>query len=177
MKRVFMILKGCILSVFLMGMAFGQQIQADNSKASVRFEIGSIHGTVKVNFSEFEADVKFDPNNLVASTISGKIKSASLDSKNGGRDGSLRDSKYLDVKNFPYMSFKSKKIVKVSNGYKAVGTMSIKGKSREFEMPFTFDGSTFKSSFELKFTDYGVSGGGFFHENDGKVIMEFAAMK
>lgn len=173
MKRVHMLLQSCILAVFLMGMVFGQTYNFGPSNGKVGFEVGSIHGKIKVDFKEFEAKVKFDPRDLSGSSIEGKIVSNSIDSGNGSRDGSLKGSKYLSSSKFPAMTFSSKRIVKDGSGYKAIGTMSIKGKSREFEMPFTFVNGQFKSSFTLKFTDYGVSGGGFFHEDDGKVEMSF----
>lgn len=176
MKRVTIILKGCILGFFLLGMAFGQVYEADVKKGKVQFEISSIHGKVVVNFNDFEANVKFDPANLNGSSISGSVKSSSLNSGNGGRDGALKGKKYLYQEKYPNMTFSSKRIVKDGDSYKAVGTLSIKGQSREFEMPFSFDGKLFKSNFELKLKDFEISTGGFFHGDEGKVVMEFGTL-
>lgn len=171
MKRVSIILKSCILVIFLVGMAYGQTYKFGSSNGQVKIEVGSVHGTIKVMFKEFEADVRFDPSDLGNASIRGKIRSSSLSSGNGSRDGSLRGAKYLSTEKFPEMVFSSKRIVKDERGYKAIGTMSIKGQSREFDMPFSFDGGQFRANFVLKFTEFGVSGGGFFHEDEGKVEM------
>ncbi len=172
MNKLTYILQGCILVLILTGFVLGQQWEVNMEEARVSFEIQSIHGTVDGSFKEFQADIRFDPGKLVESEISGKIVINSIETGNGARDNSLRTEKYFYPKKYPYITFSSKKIELRGGSYVATGTLSMKGKSREFELPFTFDGNRFRASFALPFTKYGVNGGGIMHKDEAKVILD-----
>jgi len=172
MNRLTKVLWGCIFTGIFMGSVWGQDWQVKADEARVGFEIGSIHGTVEGEFKEFQANIRFDPSHLPGSEISGKIVINSIDTGLGSRDNSLRTEKYFYPKKYPYITFSSKKIESRGDTYVAIGTLSMRGESREFELPFSFNGSRFNASFALKFTEYGVSGGGFMHKDEARVTLD-----
>ncbi|MEO0898536.1 MAG: YceI family protein [Bacteroidota bacterium] len=143
-----------------------QNWNVDRQAASVSFEIGTIYGTVEGKFNDFEATIAFDPGNLAASSFSGKINVKTIATGIGLRDRHMRNrDDYFQTKEYPNMTFSTKKIVLAGDKYVATGTMTIKGTSREFEMPFTFDGSTFRATFTLNIDDYNVGKGSKIHDN------------
>jgi polyisoprenoid-binding protein YceI len=95
---------------------------------------------VKGSFDEFDAKITYDPENIENSSVDVSISVASIDTKNEKRDDHLRSNDFFDAENHPAITFKSKKIEKKGDGYVAAGTLTIRGVSKEIELPFTLNG-------------------------------------
>jgi len=91
-------------------------------------------------FSDFTADIVFDPDNLGASSINVDVRTASASSGNEFRDGTMPDGEWFDVKDHPGAIFTSNTIRNVSGeSYEADGVLTIKEISRDITLAFTLD--------------------------------------
>jgi len=69
-----------------------------------------------------------------------RIDTASIDTQVGDRDTHLRSADFLDVAKYPEMTFRSKRIEKVGDGYRVVGDLSLHGVVREVTLDAEFAG-------------------------------------
>jgi polyisoprenoid-binding protein YceI len=127
-------------------------------------------------FDKASADVKFDENNLGASSISATIQTASFNSGMTMRNNHLKAKDYFDVANFPTITLVSTQIVKNGNGYMGTFNLTIKGTTKSVQMPFT----VVKNGTDLEFkatelfidrTAYGVGGSNFSLSNTVKLSL------
>jgi polyisoprenoid-binding protein YceI len=113
----------------------------DPAHCSITFQVRHIFVNVPGRFSDFGGAVRFDPNNLAGSSFDIKVKAASLDTFVDKRNEHLRTADFFDVAKFPEISFKSKAIERKSETqYLIKGTMTLKGVSRDIELPVTYFG-------------------------------------
>jgi polyisoprenoid-binding protein YceI len=135
--------------------------KADTANAKVTFTLHGPFGTVHGSFTGLEATIKFDEKSLSGSSITASIDAKSVSTGVSLRNSDLRNKEeWLNTDKFPRISFKSKKIEKADNGFKASGEMTIKGITKPAEIPFTFTGKDatglFKGQFTIKREDYNV---------------------
>jgi cytochrome b561/polyisoprenoid-binding protein YceI len=79
--------------------------------------------------------VTFDP---AAGRLDVVIDVRSLDTGDAQRDGVLGGSDFLDVARFPQARFTATRIEKTAAGYRAIGTLTLRGVSRPVAVPFTW---------------------------------------
>jgi polyisoprenoid-binding protein YceI len=96
--------------------------------------------TVDGRFKDYEGTIMLDPKDVTKSSVNVTIKTASVDTDNDSRDNDLRNSEFLDVAKYPEMTFISDKIEKRGTGYVATGKFTLKGVTKEIELPFTLGG-------------------------------------
>jgi len=126
-----------------------------HAQEHVKFEIKNAGMTVEGSFPVFESTVKYDPENVAASSFVGTIKTSSISTGIDMRDEHLVGDEYFDSAKYPNMTFKSTSVSKQSNGDLLVkGKFTIKETSKVitlkvkpvksgdtwwFETSFTFD--------------------------------------
>jgi len=162
MKSVLFISVWAIIMMAVSGVA--QNWTADASKAKVQFTVkgpfpfGTVHG----NFSGLKATIRWDANDLAGSAISASVDAKTVSTGIGLRNRDLRTKEeWLDTDKYPQISWKSSKIEKASSsGYKALGELTLKGTTRQVEIPFTFEGTgnsgVFKGKFNINREDFKV---------------------
>jgi polyisoprenoid-binding protein YceI len=75
------------------------------------------------------------------STVDVVIKAASIDTGVADRDAHLRSADFLDVDNYPELTFRSTRVAKVEgNDLWLVGDLTIRGVTREVELEVTYEG-------------------------------------
>jgi polyisoprenoid-binding protein YceI len=66
----------------------------------------------------------------------------------------------LSIDKYPLISFKSDKIEKKGNSSVAIGELTLKGKTKQTEIPFTFSGKgdngIFKGKFVIKHEEFNI---------------------
>lgn len=83
-------------------------------------------------FRKFTADIDFDPENVETSSVSFVIDTNSVDTNSKGRDKSIRSKNYLDVKNFPEITFESYTVRLIDDNTAEIkGDVTIRGETRE----------------------------------------------
>lgn len=135
--------------------------KADTNKAQVNFSVKGPFGTVHGKFSGLKADIKFDHDNLDKSSVSASIDAKTVSTGISLRNKDLRNKEiWLNTDKYPTISFKSDKIEKNGNGYVAVGNLTLKGKTKPTQIPFTFSGKgnsgIFKGKFVIQREDFDV---------------------
>ena len=143
----------------LFGIAFNilhaQSLTIDASKAKVSFKVPAedVTGTV----TGMKATIKFDPENLGASTIKGSIDATTLTTGSKMRDGHLQKDEFFDTQKYPRMSFESTKIEKTEKGYKMTGNLTIKNVTKPVTISFTFSDNLFLGKMIIYTNDFNLN--------------------
>jgi len=191
MRRLLMI----VLVVFTRP-ALAATWEIDPAHTSVQFSvrhmmISNVRGELRKVAGTVQADDK-DP---TRSTIEATIEAASVDTREAKRDEHLRSKDFLDVEQFPTITFKSKKITKAGTGrYKVVGDLTLHGVTREVTLdvhgptpPMTDPRGTVRAGAEatarIDRRDFGITwskaldGGGIMVGNDLDVTIDVEAIR
>lgn len=130
------------------------------STAKIKFKVDGLFGTVNGSLSGLKSTIEFDGNDLAASSILASVDPKSISTGISLRNNDLQKEKYLHSDKYPLISFKSNKIQKSGTGYKAVGELTIKGVTKQIEIPFSFsekgNEGVFKGGFTIRREDYNV---------------------
>lgn len=96
---------------------------------------------VKGSFQNFEVELEADPQDLTDANISFIIDASSISTKNDDRDNHLRSADFLDVEQYPKITFVSKSVTKAGNNeYNVTGDLTIRGVTKEETFKVTFEG-------------------------------------
>jgi len=96
---------------------------------------------VKGQFAKVSGKLVLDESDLANSQVEALIEASSIESRDPQRDAHLKSADFLDVENFPTLSFKSTRIRIVRNGELAVeGDLTIRGVTRK--VSFDVEGPT-----------------------------------
>jgi polyisoprenoid-binding protein YceI len=172
----------------------GDKFVLDPPHTSVGFAVRHLMiNNVKGNFTDVSGTIDYDSEDITRSSVDATIKSATINSGNADRDKHLRSADFLDVEKFPQIRFKSSRIEKRAENYVAIGTLTIRGVSREVVLPFNFLGQIkdpfghikigAEASLTLDRRDYGISwskimdNGGLVVANEVKIEISFEAVK
>jgi len=107
-------------------------------------------------FSGMTGDIQFDQNNLDSCNFNVCVETSTIDTENEKRDEKLRSKEFFEVAKYPTICFQSTSFVKTSVGLMVTGKLSMHGKTKVIEIPFTASNGTYKGSFLLKRLDYRV---------------------
>lgn len=113
-------------------------VNSDQSKLG--FEVKQGDGSLTGTFTEWDADIDFDPENPGAAQISAEIQPASASTGNAQFDGTLPGKDWFNVSSFPKASFAASGAEHLEgNSYRADGTLTIKDVSQPVSLEFTLD--------------------------------------
>ena len=115
-------------------------------------------------FETFTASINIDPANVEGGSIVGTVQTDSVNTRDYDRDSTLTDGDWFDSSNYPEAVFESASITANDDGgYKAEGTLTLKGTSKPATMNFTFDaGDTsaeFAATMRVNRFDFNVGAG------------------
>lgn len=116
--------------------------QVDKAHSSIEFSVRHMMiSKVRGRFENFDAVVNFDENNPAGTTVDVKVELASINTKEGQRDGHLKSPDFLDVESYPTMTFKSTSVEKIGdNQAKLAGDLTIKDITRQVSLDVDFVG-------------------------------------
>jgi polyisoprenoid-binding protein YceI len=110
----------------------------DKGHSEAGFEVRHIVSKVHGRFTDFAGTIVVDRAKPEASSASFTAKTATIDTNNPDRDKDLRSDKFFDVAKYPELTFKSSKIVaKEKDRYDVIGTLTIRGVSKEVTLSVT----------------------------------------
>ena len=106
--------------------------------------------------------------NPLDSAVEVVIKAASIDTGVADRDNHLRNADFLDVENYPELTFKSTRVVKQDGAeFVIAGDLTIRGVTRSVELEVEYHGVTnspwgqqvigFSATTELDREDFGMT--------------------
>jgi polyisoprenoid-binding protein YceI len=166
----------------------------DPTHSSIGFAVRHmVVSKVKGYFNEYTATILYDDKDITKSSAEVTIKTASIDTRDAKRDEHLRTPDFFDAAKYPEITFKSKRIEKSGEGFVAVGDLTMRGVTKEIQLPFTFAGVVtdpwgntrlgLSASTKLNRQDYGVSwsksldSGGLVVADDVEIAIEIEAIK
>jgi polyisoprenoid-binding protein YceI len=88
--------------------------------------------TVRGTFDGPTGTVAFDPSNLATLQVEATIDPNTIDTHNAARDRDMRGEDFFDVKKYPRITFKSKRVELGAPGsFKVIGDLTIRGNTKE----------------------------------------------
>jgi polyisoprenoid-binding protein YceI len=89
--------------------------QIDPAHSSVQFSVRHMMiSNVKGAFTRLSGKLVLDPDNPGASALEASIDAASIDTREQQRDAHLRSADFLDVANYPAITFRSRSLERKS---------------------------------------------------------------
>jgi len=137
----------------------------DATHAFITFNIKHLLAEAQGSIQELSGDAVFNGENT---RLDIAMKTASINTGNKQRDEHLMSSEYFDLEQYPTFTFQSTKFEKRGNQYFAIGSITIKGKTKPVEMPFSYlgkvannmnegkDDAAFKGELTIKRSDFGI---------------------
>lgn len=116
-------------------------------------------------FTRWRADIRFDPNNLDASSAVVRITMGSASTGIAAHDSALPSSEWFGTDAHPTAEFRTTRIrSRGGNQYEARGRLTIKGQSRDVDLPFTLSIDGNRASMRGQTTidrhNFGIGDGG-----------------
>jgi len=143
---------------------------ADVAHSNVSFSVPILDGISHVNgkFTSFTVDIDYDEVNVSKSSVSAKVKTASIDTGIEARDKHLRNPDFFDAEKYPEITFQSKRVQKKGKRLLVTGDFSMHGVTKEIVIPFTATGKFtdiktkrtsvgFQANFPVNRRDYGMN--------------------
>jgi polyisoprenoid-binding protein YceI len=107
-------------------------------QSSIKFEVQESGSTLHGEFKKFDADIKFDPNELDKSSAKVTIDMGSVAVDDVKAKSDIKESLYLNVKGFPQAVFETTAFRLLGDKrYEAAANLTIKGHSEPVKLVFT----------------------------------------
>ena len=153
--------------------------------------------TVKGRFTEVKGEIRMDETHPDRSTVQAELGVASISTGVDQRDAHLRSADFLDVENFPKLTFRSRRVdgswKEAGDRFKVVGELTIRGTTREVTLDVTYDGAgkdpwggervSFSATGKIDRRDFGLTynqaleTGGILVSNEIKISIEAQAVR
>lgn len=91
---------------------------------------------VRGNFAEFAGSFTLDGSNPAASKAELTVQTATIDTRNADRDGHLKSADFLDVENFPTLTFTSTSVSGSGEKFTVTGDLTIHGVTKSVPVEF-----------------------------------------
>ena len=112
--------------------------------------------TVRGAFEQFSGTVEFDEQDITRSQADIQIEAASVNTRNAQRDEHFRSADFFDVERYPYITFKSKRVIMQDAHHgQLVGDLTIRNITREVVLDGEYSGvsqtpwNTYSAGFSL----------------------------
>lgn len=153
-----------ILATVALQAGAAELTQVDQGRSSIRFLTRQMNVPMEGGFRSFTARIAIDPAKPENGRATITIDVASIDS--GSRDGDeeAQGKDWFDTARHPKASFVSSSVKALGGGkYQALGTLTIKGKSKAVSAPFTLrqegTGLWFEGALPMRRLEFGVGSG------------------
>ncbi len=116
--------------------------QIDPAHSEINFTVRHMMiSNVRGQFEKFTGTVDFNEDDPTKSTVDVQIEAASINTKEPPRDNHLRSADFLDAEHYPYLTFKSKRVIKTGdNTGRIVGDLTIRDITREVTLDVEYSG-------------------------------------
>lgn len=141
----------------------------DASHSTVTFSVRHMMiSKVRGRFSRFDGTVNFDEQNPANSSVHVTIDATSIDTRDERRDGHLMSPDFLDVANYPAITFISKRVEAIDDSHgRIIGDLTIRGVTREVALEVEYNGQSkspwgtlsagFSASTKINRKDWGLT--------------------
>ena len=116
--------------------------QIDQAHSEIQFSAKHLMiSTVRGRFNSYTGTIEADEQNPTAATVNVQIDASSLVTGDEKRDTHLRSPDFLDAEQFPYITFKSKRVEQVDATHgKLIGDLTIRDITKEVVLNFEYAG-------------------------------------
>jgi polyisoprenoid-binding protein YceI len=116
--------------------------QIDSAHSAVEFAVKHMMiATVRGRFERFSGTVDLDEADPSRSTVEVQIEAESIDTRNEQRDAHLRSPDFFNAAEFPYLTFKSKRVEQLDAAHgRITGDLTIRGVTREVVLEVEYAG-------------------------------------
>lgn len=148
---------------------------------------------VRGAFNDFEGKAFIDADNPEKSKVSITIQAESIDTRNAQRDAHLRSNDFLDLANYPLITFVSTAVEPQGDVYRVTGDLAIRGVTKPVTFDLEFTGSAvdpfgntrvgLEGAVKINRKDWGVNwnaaleAGGFLVSEEITLEFEISAIK
>lgn len=159
MKTLYIL--GILLFAFT-GIGAQRLLVPSDTGSKVHFVIKNFGIKTGGDFRGLKGAIKFDPNNISASTFDVTVNVSTVDTDNSRRDKHLRDDDFFDMAKYPIIKITSSKIEPTTDAstFLFTGNITIKNITKSVSFPFTISrlngGYIFTGGFEVSRKDYAV---------------------
>lgn len=107
--------------------------QIDPAHSAAQFSVRHLMvSNVRGEFHNLKGTIQLGEKDITKSSVEVSIDATTLDTREPKRDAHVKSADFLDVANFPTMTFKSKSVSKGSDGrLRVTGDLTIRGVSKE----------------------------------------------
>ncbi len=122
-------LAGLVLVLGLPALAQAETWNIDTAHSNAQFSVRHMMvSTVRGEFTKVTGSVDLNDKDITQSKVEAVIDATTISTRNEGRDKHLKSADFLDVANYPTLTFKSTKIEKGSDGrLKISGDLTLHG--------------------------------------------------
>jgi cytochrome b561 len=138
--------------------AFAQQVDLKRSKITFVYKLEQ-KVLVEGAFPKWRAQVALDEKNLAKASVRMEIDLLATDTGNADSDKEVQRPRWFDTAKYAQATYVSDSVRKAASGYEAVGRVTLKGKTRDLTVPFTYNGQIAQGKFVIKRLEFGVGDG------------------
>jgi len=179
-------------------LVIGSFLLAGSVRAADEYKIDPVHSAVIYRIMHFNVGNAYgrfnEPTGVVTvdngapSSITFEVKSDKVDTGNPKRDAHLKSPDFVDAKQFPTITFKSKEVKSSGdNKFDVTGDLTMHGVTKSITVPVTKTGEAdtkmmgyrtgWETQVDLKRSDYGINGLQGPVGDDVHLIISFEAQK
>ncbi len=156
MKKIFFLITAIVLVIA--GFASAQNTI---THSIISFKIKNLGVNTNGTIGGLQANIKFNPADLASATLEASVDVNTINTDNSMRDEHLRGEDFFDLAHYPKISLKSVSFKhKSGNNYTGVFNLTIKDKTKQVEIPFTYadkaTSSEFTGTFKINRVDFGL---------------------
>ena len=121
---------------------------------------------VKGRFTKVDANLNLDDPDPLNWAVEATIQAASLSSGHDAMDDHVRTPDFLDVEQYPTITFRSKRVERAGDGYRMTGDLTLHGVTRQVALEGSYGGQAvdgrgrtrrgFSAYTTLKRSDFGI---------------------
>ena len=114
------------------------ELALEPNHSTLAFSVGIAGGLTRVTgkLKELSGRIVLNELHLDRCSVEIAAQAASVDTGIDDRDAHLREAEFLDAAAHPQVTFKSARIEKTGDGYRAVGLLTLRGTAKEIAIPF-----------------------------------------
>lgn len=143
--------------------------QIDTAHSHIQFSVRHMMiSKVRGRFEEFNGTINFNEDNPTNTTVDVEINAASINTREEDRDNHLRSPDFLNVEEYPVLTFKSKRVEVTSDDTaKLIGDLTIRDTTREVILDVEYAGQAkspwgttsagFSASTKINRKDFGLT--------------------
>ena len=115
--------------------------QYDKNHSTIGFRTRHLGiSTVRGYFTDADVKLNLEGDDPTKWSMNATIQAASIDTGIERRDDHLRSESYLDVAEFPTITFETRRVEPRGEGFALIGSFTMHGVTKELELAATFNG-------------------------------------